>query len=495
MASSASKGGENGMTQPKRSTSIIERAQSELRGRVLVIDEDEQAAEMTAQILTAQGHEPTLEASFDGAMFQLDAGASARAGAAFDVVTCDLIPTESGPSLDFIDRLRSTGDGPSVIVTTGHDDVDTAVSALHRGASDYLLKPLDPARLLLAVARALERRRLHNENTRLKRDLVLFTAGQRILETLDAHQLALRGVDALCVFAGANAVAMLGPDVQHHRGLTPEEALALKDIDWPTNWTHRADPQQLSPALANYSDAILLDLAEGRSALLLKRGRTRGPSQFREDDEENALFLARHLSTAFKNVERFLRAELEARRDDLTGLVNAKAFQSAVRDRVHRAADDSRAAKARGELPPPIDFAILFIDLDRFKEVNDVHGHLLGSRLLAEFGHLLTRCVREEDVVGRFGGDEFVILLGAVDPDGAVVVAERIRQKIEDHRFLGREGARLQVTCSIGVAAYEEGQTADALLDRADQAMYLAKSASRNAVRTGAAAPKTTEGT
>lgn len=103
--------------------------------------------------------------------------------------------------------------------------------------------------------------------------------------------------------------------------------------------------------------------------------------------------------------------------------------------------------------------------------------------------------MREGDVVGRFGGDEFVILLQDVDAAGAVDVAERIREKIERHRFLGREGAKIQVTCSIGVAAYEDGMGADALLDRADQAMYLAKSASRNAVRTGATVPTPTEDT
>lgn len=477
----------------KRNPSMIERAQSDVRGRVLVIDEDEQAAEMTAQILEEEGHDATMVGSLSGAMSHLDAGASARAGAAFDVVTCDLVHEETGVSLDFIERLRSTGDGPSVIVTSAHEDVETAVSALHRGASDYLLKPLDTQRLLLAVARALERRRLHSENTRLKRDLVLFTAGQRILETLDPRQLALRGVDALCVFAGANAVAMIGPDVDHQRGLTEDEAKALSEIDWPLNWTHRTDPADLSPALSAYGDAILLDIGEGRAALLLKRARTRGGS-FREDDEENALFLARHLSTAFKNVERFQKAELEARRDDLTGLVNAKAFASAVRDRVHRAQDAARDA-APGESAPASDFGLLFLDLDRFKAVNDTHGHLLGSRLLAEFGHILTRCVREGDVVGRFGGDEFVILLQDVDEAGAVDVAERIREKIESHRFLGREGAKIQVTCSIGVAAYVDGMSADALLDRADQAMYLAKSASRNAVRTGATVPTPTEDT
>ena len=123
------------------------------------------------------------------------------------------------------------------------------------------------------------------------------------------------------------------------------------------------------------------------------------------------------------------------------------------------------------------------MDLDHFKAVNDQHGHLSGSRLLVEVARVLRSCVRDEDVVVRYGGDEYVVLLVGIDSGGGLKVAERIRRAIEDHRFLSREGARVRVTASIGLASFPEhaGSKAE-ILDFADRAMYRGKRSTRNVV-------------
>lgn len=129
-------------------------------------------------------------------------------------------------------------------------------------------------------------------------------------------------------------------------------------------------------------------------------------------------------------------------------------------------------------------FSVVMVDLDHFKEFNDRYGHLAGDRLLRLVAETLTSAVRKTDVVGRFGGEEFVILLPHADSKGSMALAERLRELVE------RTGLRrsdreppLKITISAGVATYpESGTTLEALLEHADQALYEAKRRGRNQV-------------
>ena len=127
--------------------------------------------------------------------------------------------------------------------------------------------------------------------------------------------------------------------------------------------------------------------------------------------------------------------------------------------------------------------SLLFLDLDRFKGVNDQHGHLMGSKLLVELADLLQECVREGDIVTRYGGDEFVILLLGTDAALAMSVAERIRRTVETHAFLAAEGLTVTLTTSVGVASFpEHGADKQKLLNLADRALYAGKRSTRNVV-------------
>ncbi|MFL5322184.1 MAG: GGDEF domain-containing protein, partial [Myxococcaceae bacterium] len=110
-------------------------------------------------------------------------------------------------------------------------------------------------------------------------------------------------------------------------------------------------------------------------------------------------------------------------------------------------------------------------------------GHLVGSKLLVEVAKILKGCVRDNDVVCRYGGDEYVVLLRGTDSGGALKVAERIRRTMETHHFLAREGYALTVTTCIGVASFPEHATEQGtLLDYADRAMYRGKKSTRNVI-------------
>ncbi|HKQ98896.1 MAG TPA: GGDEF domain-containing protein, partial [Candidatus Polarisedimenticolia bacterium] len=132
--------------------------------------------------------------------------------------------------------------------------------------------------------------------------------------------------------------------------------------------------------------------------------------------------------------------------------------------------------------------SIIFLDLDGFKNVNDRHGHMWGSRTLVEVGAVVRETVRTIDVVARFGGDEFTVILPQTDRQGARVIAERLRERIAAARYLMAYGIDVHLTASLGIATYpEDGRTGDDLLACADRAMYRAKEAGKDRVAAGAA--------
>ena len=174
---------------------------------------------------------------------------------------------------------------------------------------------------------------------------------------------------------------------------------------------------------------------------------------------------------ALENALRVQRAEALSVTDDLTQLYNSRYLSQVLRRETKRASRSGRP------------LSLLFIDLDGFKGINDTHGHLYGSRALVEAASVIRQSARETDVVARFGGDEFSLILPDTGSEGAVAVGERIRDRINEHRFLRGDGLDIHLTVSVGVATLPDvAASTEGLIQAADEAMYHVKDHGKNGI-------------
>ena len=214
-------------------------------------------------------------------------------------------------------------------------------------------------------------------------------------------------------------------------------------------------------------------------APLISRGRTIGVVQvlnrvggkFSRADLDLLLTLVEPCAIAIENAILFQRTEQLTITDDLTKLFNSRYLNLYIGREIKR-------CKRHG-----IPLSVIFLDLDGFKSVNDAHGHLAGSRTLTEVGGILMEAVRESDILARYGGDEFVVVLPETPPSGALVIAERIRRAIECHVFLTDVKLEARISASFGIASYpDHALTPEGLIQKADQAMYRVKDRDKNGI-------------
>ncbi|MEW6368874.1 MAG: sensor domain-containing diguanylate cyclase [Acidobacteriota bacterium] len=215
-------------------------------------------------------------------------------------------------------------------------------------------------------------------------------------------------------------------------------------------------------------------------APLISRGRTLGVVEiinkregrsFMESDMEMLLTLVEPAAIALENAILYQRAKELSITDDLTKLYNSRYLHEYLSKEIKRCKRYSTHA------------SLIFLDLDGFKEVNDHYGHMTGGKTLIEVGSVIRGCVREADIIARYGGDEFTIILTETAPADALVIAERLRTRIREHSFLNDEGLDVRLSASLGIASYpDHGQTPEEIIQRADQAMYRVKGSTKNGV-------------
>jgi len=452
------------------------------KGNILVVDDDAFSRTLCSDILREGGF--AVRAVSSGA----EALEVVENDEPVDIVITDLVmPDVDG--LEVLERTRQHNTLVDVIVVTGHGSLDSAISALRKGAFDYIRKPVDEEDLLLTVNNCLEKKKLLEENQEMRQSLKLFEVSRSITTTLDINRLYDITIDAFLQMLSSRAGALAffddnrELDIKATRHMETDDAGELIKV-LRSDLGLGLDKMTSTRAVKVPAEAAgLKNVGEAKSVVVspfVRGGVPMGvifvfspsaPRAHPEKDIINAEFIAEHASQAFENAQKYVEAKEMAFIDSLTNLYNSKYLDTALDKELKRA----------DRLQMPV--TVLFLDLDNFKLINDRNDHLVGSRVLVEVGRLLLKCVREVDTVIRYGGDEYVVILVDADSDSAFRVADRIRATIEGHSFLTDDGLGLRITTSVGVATYPvHTRDKNELLKMADKAMYRAKGMSKNMV-------------
>jgi diguanylate cyclase (GGDEF)-like protein/PAS domain S-box-containing protein len=385
-------------------------------------------------------------------------GLAKAAEARPDVILLDYnLPDMDG--LGFMERFAEQDCAAvPIVMLTGEGNEAVAVEAMKAGASDYLVKDVEGQYLRLLPSVVRRTRAAHEERMHVRRLSALHEA---ILGTV-ADGIVGVATDSRILFANPAAGRMLLSSSDQLTGRHLTEFLRQADprADWSSH--PLSEPHDGSVTVCRESDVFI---RVGGSSFPVSY--TASPLDF-EGDGRFGWVLVFHDITERKQAEEELIQT--ARYDTLTGLPNRSMFQD------YFAKALSRAARGAQHL------ALLFLDLDGFKAVNDTHGHLAGDQLLQSVAQRLVKCVRAGDLVSRLGGDEFTIILEDSVPGQLTALAEKIIRVLEAPIHFG--GQTAHISASIGIALYPEcGSDEHTLIQLADAAMYEVKRAGRRGYR------------
>ncbi len=490
--------------------------------RVLIVDDDAAFLDRVCWALGEHG----FDAQGIGSAGELLARVAAADGPRTplpDVVLLDILLGD-GDGVDLLRRMKADDrwhDVPVLMLSSAAAEEYT-VRSLGLGAADFVRKPVRPrelaarvdAHLRAGVALRTTREALRRTQEELVRARADAESRRKLVDILHEvtgdlatdeiyHLLARRVARALAVAhcavildggdgTGVVATAFELPKLRASHvalGHFPEVGAALEtrapvlieEVESHPLYEGRF-PVALDGGALLVRSSIALPFAVDRAqrgVFLLRRTREQPPLT-----PEDVAFAETVIGAAIAVVQRAqviettradnVRLEHLATTDPLTGLLNRRALSDRLTTEMERA------------LRYDTSVALLLVDLDHFKRVNDTYGHLAGDGVLRTVAELLTEQARSSDLVARYGGEEFLIVLPETDDAGAHVLAERMRERVAEHAFRAWEdGPTLQLTASIGIATFpsERIESVEDLFARADRALYRAKADGRDRVR------------
>ena len=373
-------------------------------------------------------------------------------------VLLDLSLPAVRPDMSAIDRIRRASPGVAIMLLAKASDQALARRAVESGATDYVVtNDLDTRSLCQLIAMMFERRGLDEQKfvERERAEITLNSIGDAVLTTDTVGNVTYLNAEAEALTGWTRSEAFARP------------LLEVFDVTDGLTGQPAEDPSGLA---IEHNRKVRMKgnyVLVGRGGAETSIEHSAAPIHDRHGEILGAVIIFRDVIVSR---ERRLQMLHLAEHDALTELPN----RMLLSDRLARSIALSRRYGRR--------LAVLFIDCDKFKHINDTLGHAIGDQVLKSIARRLTTCVRESDTVSRHGGDEFLILLSEVDhADDAGVIAEKIVESVSQPHFI--DGHELQLTVSVGISLYpEDGEDAQSLIQHADVAMYHAKNSGRNRV-------------
>lgn len=450
---------------------------------ILLVDDELFTRKLYTEILEEDGCQVRAAASAEEALELIK-------NYNFEILLTDLVlPKMSG--LELAKLSKEIKPGMDVIIVTAHGTMESAIEALKFGVSDYLTKPINPEELKLTVKRIMGLRGVVKENVELKSTNELMRVLNRLSLYLEPEELMRASVNLLNSFMKGDATAYFDYikvkdefKLRFSTGLSKTELGILPETinKLHSGWRGRFKKAKvvISPLLkmnlkkisGEFDSFLIIPLFIKKSLVgMLILVKKKGDEKFSKKALKSAKIISSHISLTLENCRKFVSAKELAFIDELTGLYNTRYLDYFMECEIKRA--------ARQKYP----LSFLFMDVDHFKKVNDTHGHLTGSRLLIEIGKVIRSCVRDIDIIVRYGGDEYIMILVNTPPDGAHMVGNRLREILKSHVFMREQNLNIQITASFGIATYPiHADTKEKIIDMADKAMYKAKTTTRDAV-------------
>jgi diguanylate cyclase (GGDEF)-like protein/PAS domain S-box-containing protein len=432
---------------------------------LLIVEDEPRYLESTRLLVSQYVH------SIDSAVTGAQAFALlARRG--YDLALLDLrLPDASGH--DIMAYIRQHHPDCRVIVMSGDSQIESAIQSLRLGAYDYLRKPYEPDELIKTVRNAVVKLQLERDNARMLHQLEQSEQWHRLLVNTSP--------DVIYTLDARGAFTYVNDSIERTLGYAPAELigkdyLVLVPPGEVDNARHRINERRTGErATRNYEiqlkrkEDLLSSLSEHTSSdhVVVELS---SMGMYRALDPDHKEFLGTY--GVARDISERKQAEatiaFQAYHDLLTGLPNRALFK----DRLGQAIVH---AKRHGQT-----LATLFLDMDRFKVVNDTLGHLVGDGLLQAVAQRLRGSLREGDTLSRIGGDEFMLLLPHIRTrDNAAYIADKILASLKQPFHI--EGHEIFVGISIGIAVFpDDGDTIESLVKHADIAMYHAKDSGRN---------------
>jgi len=425
-----------------------------------------------------------------------------------DLVIIDETVSEMAP-LEIVKHVRNrvgSRDVP-VVVTSSQAQGDDAASAIRAGVADYIRKPFELSEFIARISSHVERGRLVREARReadtsgivleVVRDVTASLSSEEIFDILVrrvSRLFEIRRCSMIMVDEGGArgtvvaahddpSISSLSIDLTRYpeirQAVETGAPVLVKNLKGSALFEQIRplwDSEQIDVDIQSIV-AIPFTFDQGRSGVFFLRSSPEEPSL----DEESVRLTSAIAQGAVRALNRAAmfesvlshqeQLEILAKTDELTGCLSRRYLMERLENELERAARYNRL------------LGLVMFDIDDFKNLNDTHGHTTGDAALRSIGEVLQRSLRTADFVGRYGGDEFLLVLPETSVHGTFQLAERIRNGVSIREFDLRGGA-LNLTVSGGVVGFPEVNvvTPEDLIDRADQALYRAKAAGRNKV-------------